>query len=351
VLIGGIVAAVVVVGIVAGATLRRRSQDDVHSVEHYHRQLHTLEEIRTHPATGREESNGEASYPASAFRVSTSPTVRLTEPSGTIVPPVPPPSVPNPGQAVAFDDSPEAEADGDAEDDVEARVSAETNGHPPSLPATFMTGTEDRALHSIDRRPRRLGGPAAAVAAVAVLVGVLVVTGLHSNRPGHKAGHATATTVTTSPARAHRGRSTHHATTTTTTRPPTVSAPAGVSANAATYRVADASYSLALGANNGECWISATDTSTGKVLFSGTLFTGQSETLAATGPVTVVAGAPGAFTATVNGVAVVLPPGAQAPFTLTFLSPAGTAAAGTTGSSGTAATADAANGNGATASG
>jgi hypothetical protein len=114
--------------------------------------------------------------------------------------------------------------------------------------------------------------------------------------------------------------------------------------------VADASYSLTLGANNGECWVSATDTPTGKVLFSGTLFTGQSETVAATGPVTVIAGAPGAFTATVNGVAVVLPPGAQAPFTLTFASPGGTAGA-TTGSTGAGGTAAAANGNGATASG
>jgi hypothetical protein len=255
--------------------------------------------------------------------------------------------VPNPGKAVAFDDSPDA--------------AAETNGRPASLPATFMTGSEDPAMHSIDRRPRRLAGPAATVAAVAVLVAVLVATGLHSNNAGHKPSNGTATTrhaattVTTSHAGTHRSSPTHHATTTTTTTttaPPTVSGPAGVTANAATYRVADASYSLALGANNGECWIAATDASTGKVLFTGTLFTGQSETVAATGSVTVVAGAPGAFTATVNGAAVVLPPGAQAPFTLTFLSPggadAGTTGAGTTTAGGTPAGASA---NGAPASG
>jgi hypothetical protein len=119
-----------------------------------------------------------------------------------------------------------------------------------------------------------------------------------------------------------------------------VSAPTPVSANAATYQVADASYSLALGANNGECWVDATD-STGKVLYEGVLFTGQSDTVAATGPVTVLAGAPGAFTARVNGAAVVLPPGAQAPFTLTFLPPGTTAgtAGGTTGASGNSGTA------------
>ena len=51
-LIDGIVAAVVVALVAAAALLLRRSQDDVHSVEHYHRQLHTLEEIRSHPSVG-----------------------------------------------------------------------------------------------------------------------------------------------------------------------------------------------------------------------------------------------------------------------------------------------------------
>jgi hypothetical protein len=49
--------------------------------------------------------------------------------------------------------------------------------------------------------------------------------------------------------------------------------------------------------------------------------------------VTVIAGAPSAFSATVNGAPVTLPAGALAPFTLTFKTPAGTSG-GTTGSSG-----------------
>ena len=48
-LIGGIVAVVVVALVAVAAVFLRRSQDDAHSVEHYHRQLHTLEEIRSHP--------------------------------------------------------------------------------------------------------------------------------------------------------------------------------------------------------------------------------------------------------------------------------------------------------------
>src|SRR6516225_10090996 len=105
----------VVVGVVAGAVLRRRSQDDVHSVEHYHRQLHTLEEMRTHPTAGQEESNGEAPYPVNAYRVPNSPRVRLTEPGTTVVPPASPPPVPNPGMAETFDDSPDADSKAKAE--------------------------------------------------------------------------------------------------------------------------------------------------------------------------------------------------------------------------------------------
>ena len=61
-----------------------------------------------------------------------------------------------------------------------------------------------------------------------------------------------------------------------------------------------------------------TDTASGSVLFTATLFSGQSHTIAATGPVTVIAGAPAAFSATVNGSNVTLPIGYQAPFTLSF---------------------------------
>jgi hypothetical protein len=307
VLIGGALAAVVVVGLVAAAFVRRRAQDDEHSVEHYHQRLHTLEELRTHTAAENEDrqDNGhsEAAFPASAFRVSSSSTVRLTDdPAHAVVPPVPPPPVPNPSEPVLFDDDKAAEA------------------------RSFMTGVDDPVMHSINRRPRRLGGPLAAVAAVAILIAVLIVTGLHSDAPKKKSGTAT-TVTTTAPAHAHThaqtgaGSTTHQKRTTTTTAPPAVSSPTLTSANGATYQVSDASFSLALSAKTGECWISATDSTTGTTLFSGVLASGQSHTVAATGPVTVIAGAPAAFAATVNGVAVALPFGYQAPFTLKFLTP------------------------------
>ncbi|MGA2472243.1 MAG: DUF4115 domain-containing protein [Acidimicrobiales bacterium] len=294
VLVGGMVGVVVVVGVIAAVIVSRRSHDDVHSVEHYHRQLHTLEEMRTHTSpAGPENGNGEAAYPASAFRVSGSSTVRLTEADRPAVPPAPPPPVANPAEPVTFDDS-----------------------GPEPVPASFMTGGEERVMHAIDHRPRRLGGPAAAVGAVAVLIVVLIVTGLHSNSPTHHPKSSGTVTTTARPHQHAAGR--HPTTTTTTTAPLTVSAPASPTAHTATYHVAGASFSLSLAATTGECWVDATDTATGTVLFTGTLLAGQSHAISATGPVTVIAGAPVAFSATVDGSAVTLPLGYQAPFTLSF---------------------------------
>jgi len=290
-LIGGLIAVVVVLGVTAVVLLLRRSHDDEHSVQHYHRQLHTLEEMRTHPPGHGANGNGNGSddvFPASAFRVSGSSTVRLTEADRPVVPPVPPPPVPNPSQPVSFDD----------------------------VPVTFMTGNEDRVIRSIDHRPRRLGGPAAAVGAVLVLVLVLILTGLHSNPPKHPKAAGAATTV---PARTPPSGH-HHASTSTTstTAPPAVSAPTATTAHGATYTVAAPTYSLNIAATTGECWVDVTDTVTGAVLFTTTLLSGQSHAIAATGPVTVIAGAPAVFNATVNGAPVALPPGNQAPFTLNF---------------------------------
>jgi hypothetical protein len=315
-------AAVVVLAIVAVTAFRHRSHDDVHSVAHYHRQLHTLEEMRTHAPSGAEANGdngqGEAAYPASSFRVSSSSTVRLTDSGHTIVPPAPPPPVPNPGEPVRFIDT-----------------HASPDGSDPSTSA-FMSGVDDKAMHSINHRPRRLGA-VVAMAVVIILIVVLIVAGMHSSTPPAKRPSSrTATTVTTPPqSRPHSGtvgtsgHATHKNSTTTTTVAPVVSAPTATSANAATYQVGVASYSLALSATSSACWVSATNVSTGAVLFSGVLAPGESHTVAASGPVNVVAGAPDAFAATVNGVAVQLPFGFQAPFSLKFETP-GTGSSSTT---------------------
>jgi hypothetical protein len=299
VLIGEIAGVVVLVGLAAAVLLRRRSHDDVHSVEHYHRQLHTLSEMQAHlPSTEPQNGNDQGAFPASAFKVSGTSTVRLTEPGLTPVPPVPPPPVAKPSEPVTFEDS-----------DLEMAQS------------TFMSGAQDRVMESINNRPRRLAAPAAAIAAVTVLIVVLIVTGLHSNSPPHHAN--TGATATSQP---HAGTHARNQTTTTTSTAPTfVSAPQAGSPHTASYQVAATSYSLSFAATTGECWVEATNTATGSVLFTAILFSGQSHTIAATGPVTVIAGAPAAFSATINGSAVSLPSGYQAPFTLSFQTAAASA--------------------------
>ena len=258
----GSIVVVVVLGVIAAVLMPRRSHDDEHSVQHYHRQLHTLEEIAGIPATRRRErrqgrrkaadgaKGGTSSRPAPSG--SRAPR-RCASPGRTSrsVPPVPPPPVPNPSKPLTFDDA-----------------------SPDPVPATFMTGNEDRVIHSINHRPRRLGGPAAAVGAVLVLVLVLILTGLHSNAGKHHGKAATAAHHGHDAPGAPRSITTRRRPRTSTTAPPSVSAPTAATAHTATYTVAAPTYSLNIAATTGECWVDVTNTATGAVLFTTTLQSG-----------------------------------------------------------------------------
>ena len=166
-LIGGIVAAVVVVVIGVALLTRRVAHDDVHSVEGYHRSLHTLETINAHPtiSTGDELSGqgAKSAYPESAVRVASPSTVRASGARGSVapVPPVPIPPLADRDSPISFDD--------------------EAHPHPPPPPPPAPH--RDKAMTSINHRPRRLAAPATAVAVVLVLIVVLLLTGSHSVPP------------------------------------------------------------------------------------------------------------------------------------------------------------------------
>jgi hypothetical protein len=289
-LIGEIVAAVVVTALAVTLLTRRVAHDDVHSVEGYHRSLHTLESINAHPTLsggGELSSLGEKSaHPESAVRVAGTSTVRVT---GTRDNPM------------TFDDAEEPPA--------------------PPLPPPEPRN-RDKAMTSINRRPRRLAAPAMAVAGVLVLVVVLLLTGSHAvppsrtHSPGTNSGHHGSTKP--------KPPKKKSVSTTSTTPPPAVSSPQAATPESATYDVADSTFTVGLTATSGACWVDATSSATGATLFSGTLAPGGQHSFSATGPVTVIVGAPSVLNATVDGVAVVLPPGFQTPFTMSF------AAAGTT---------------------
>ncbi len=71
----------------------------------------------------------------------------------------------------------------------------------------------------------------------------------------------------------------------------------------------------------GLCWVDATAASTGNVVWTGTLQTGQSQSIPATGSLIVRLGAANDVTVTMNGEPVVLPSGFQSPFNMSFVTP------------------------------
>jgi Domain of unknown function (DUF4115) len=303
-MVAGIVLIVAVLAAAVTLLSRRRSHDDEHSVEGYHRQLHTLEGINAHPAGSAREQGSDVedkpAYPETAFRVTGSSTVRLTDADHRVVPPVPPPPLASLGEPVKFDDTSR-----------------------PTTPGTLGWGADDRTMQAINRRPRRLAGPALAVAAVIVLIVVLLLTGSHKVPPAH-GGHGSDTAKTTPPrprsghgaATQGRHRSKAHQSTTTTTTPLMVSSAQQPTANGASYDLADQTYSLLVAATTGPCWLDVESTTGGTTLFTGVLNAGQQHTINATGSVTIVLGAPQLATVEVNGVPAVLPPGYQTPFTM-----------------------------------
>ncbi len=300
-LIGGIVIAVVVTVCAIALLTRRVAHDDVHSVEGYHRSLHTLESINAHPViSGGDESSGpgaKSAFPERAVGVASSSTGRAAGLRGS-VPPVPVPPLADRDAPMRFDD-------------------AAQHLSPPAPPRPVR---RDKAMTSINHRPRRLAAPATAVAVVLVLVVVLLLTGSHSVPPAgthssdKSSGHNSSTVPKPSKKKA--------TTTTSTPPPPPVSSPQAATTQSATYDVADTTFTVTLTATSGACWVDATSSATGSTLFSGTLAAGVQHSFSATGPVTLIVGAPTVLHATVDGDAVVLPPGFQTPFTMSFVTTA-----------------------------
>jgi hypothetical protein len=327
-----ILVAVVVIVVVAVLLSRRLNRDDEHSVAGYHRQLLTLEQIKAHTLPGGADADADAasevsgtgspapvkpSYPESAVRVSGSAYVRVTDgPNPTPVPPVPPPPLAGAKGLVTFDD---------------AGPVVVPSGRSAGGTETFSFGRKDRAMDSMNRRPRRLGGPIVAVAVVGVVIVVLVIAGSHKNNPPAK-HHLSSTASTGTASRSHHAKAhpKKSVSTTTTTQLPLVSLPSATSVHDATYTTRLTDYSLVVSATTQECYVQVDNVTTGTAIFAGVMTAGEQRTIPVTGPVTIDVGAPSAFAATVNGTSLVLPYGYQTPFNLHLL-PAGSAgASGTT---------------------
>jgi hypothetical protein len=238
-----------------------------------------------------------STYPESALRVGPTPSVRVTAAPPSPVPPVPPPPMLDPEVPVTFDDT-----------DPPTPPTA-------TMPSHAVPGGRDKAMVSINHRPRRLAAPATAVAAVIVLVVVLLLTGTHKVAPPHHHHAATSAKGTTSSG----PKPQQSQATSTTTLPPPVSLPQSSTSSMATYDVSASSFSLSFAATSGPCWVDATSSTSGATLFAGTLQAGTNHAMTVTGPVTVIIGAPTVLAVGVNGSPVAMPSGFETPFTMLFV--------------------------------
>jgi cytoskeletal protein RodZ len=298
--------AVVVVLLIAGFTawaLRRRGTDEVHSVEGYRQTLSTLQGLGA-------RSQGS--------------TVRVLNPQGS-------------------------EEEGEEGERIPvASTESPSWGHMPSHPRAnplvFEEGTgpapisenaisgrgRDKAMSSMNHRPRRLGGPIAAAVIVVAAVAVLAVLGARAQH--HKAKSPAASTTTSGAT--HRSTTTStpkpkKTTPTTTAPPPTQLTPTNASATSATYSPAAASYTVTVTTTTGAGWVEVHSTAAGNTPLAQTIPAGGSQTVNLTGASTIELGAPSVTNVTIDSLPVVLPSGYQTPFTLT-VTPTAAAPATTT---------------------
>jgi Domain of unknown function (DUF4115) len=295
-----VVAIVIIVLVALGGAiafaLRRRSDTELHSVEGYRHTLDTLEGIRT-----RESSH--------TVRVLGVPEATTRE--AVLQEPPRGPQVPR-EEHLVFDD-----------------VAPQDRPFTGSGMRSSNRG-QGRAVARMNQRPRRLGGPLVVGAVVVAVILLLAFLGArHVSHHSNAAATAPTTTHGATPTTARSTATSAHGATattvkknsnvTTTTAAPLPYTATVVSAHGATFVPLQSSYTLTLAATTGACWIDVTQG--GSTLFVGTIAQGAQQVLPATGTAQISVGALGALSANLDGGALVIPNGAQAPYTIT-LSPA-----------------------------
>ncbi len=276
-MIGIVVAVVVALVLVALAlrAVRRRGGGEAHSVEDYRHTMHTLSDIRARSTTRSVRVLGQQDEPPESQEV----------PVGQTSPPV-------------FEDA----------------------GQRAPVSPSRDRRRRDRAMSTMNHRPRRIAAPVVvAVIVLAALVAVVVV-GARSqhHKPSSNAGVPTSspTTVTTRRARPPTRQTTTTTTTTTTTVPARFVTVAATSLTA-TYHPPAATYTVTLSTKTSDCWVTVSSSS-GTSIFSETMVPGQTKSLSVTGEATVTIGAPSVLAVTLDHEPVVLPTGYGTPFTMTL---------------------------------
>jgi hypothetical protein len=297
-----VVGAIAVVGAVVARVTWRRPADERHSIQSHQHTLETLRAMadrRPEPSSGTPTATAPPSVSAPRARVGPEHARSTSRRPATVRAPVAPLVATTNGRGhgeLVFDDNgaaPPALAD-------------DGGRRPPALAMSKGLARADRGHRRTGRRRSRSGLVSWAVGAVALAVVVAVAVAL---APSHHRSAAPPVTATTSPP-----RTTHPNTTVTTV---TQVSPTSASSVAADYTTPTGNYTVALQAS-GLCWVEATMASTGAVVWTGTLQSGQAHSIPATGSLIVRLGAPNDVDVTLNGTSVLLPSGFASPFDLRF---------------------------------
>ena len=322
---GGMTLLLVAFGLVVvaavGAGLRRRLADERNSVRDYQQTLETLRHLseRRPPVAGRPHEE----------KVARSRAARAAAFSRSEANPVAAPAEASPAKAPKRRGEPSEERAPAAVATEEAPVPRQGVPVAVGAPARAAQAVREliahpelhgpvrsRAMPGIRRRPRPtapVAWTAAAVVAIAVVTGVALAMGpsapTRTTAPTVTAAAPVRHLSATRPSSSHRPPS---------ARPPAALDPVTSSATSATYDLPPSPSALTLSAS-GPCWVQATVPSTGQVLWTGTLQSGQAQSIPAASGALLRLGDVTNVQVTVGGVPVHLPSGFALVFDMTFL--------------------------------
>ncbi len=312
-----------IAAIVAWVTWHRGA-DERQSVQHHQHTLETLRHVADRhqpsawPAPGRRGSSGES---RSSSRPTPSPRRRFAVPASTrhasrsgagLPPGRGAPTTPTSARESAKVDASRRERVAFA-DDVGGAPGGDRRGSAPA-PArgtgVRLPGAAEKARRDGRARVRRTRFVAAAavIVVVAGIVGGALALG-GSHHPTRAASRGS--THRSRPLTAARGAPS------TTTVASADLTPAGATAFSARYRAPSSTYTVAIHAS-ASCWVMATDPLTGKVVWTGTIASGASQSVPVSGSLHVQLGAPTDASVTLDGRPVQLPANFRSPFTLEF---------------------------------
>lgn len=301
----------VVVGAATVLLLQRPKGTDLSSVKKYHSALGTIEHIseRTMQPPGKVATS--PGGPSGAGAV------------GRSVPPVPvrgSGDFPDPEAPIVFDDS-------RPRDHYEPQSHFDSEG--PTRFGSLHNRAERQALDSMNHRPRRTTWLMVGVI-VLVLFGTLFLIGSHHPKSKTGAGRTSRSSSVSDTSSSvgsqnsgggdHKNHNKHHdkhgQQSPPTTQPGSQVVALSSTGATAVYPAAADSYQVTVDAT-GPCWVLATSSSTGSVLWTGTMQAGQTQPIQANGTVTVELGS-ATCAMKLDNLPVVFPTPESTPFIATF---------------------------------